>query len=180
MVRDPVRRALSHYQHDYMLGLESRSIDEALLNGPHYIHYSDYGYQLAPWIENFGQERVRVIKMETYAADRKRTLESLCVWLGLSTPEKWRGLDKVFNMADAKRELPYFLERVLASAVFQKKIRPLFSPRMRVALKQIFPASKTSRRVEPNYQTTAHLESILRPRYEDFCRRNADLFLIRR
>ena len=179
MVRDPVKRALSHYRHDFMLGLESRSIDEALLNGPRYINYSDYGYQLNSWIENFGQESVRVIKMETYAADRKRTLESLCAWLGLPTPEKWRGLDKVFNKADAKRELPHLLERVLASALFQKKVRPLFSPRMRVALKQIFPASKASPRVEPDYRTIAHLESILHPRYEDFCHRNAALFLIR-
>ena len=92
MVRDPIDRLLSHYLHNVGGGYEDRSLPEALADDRSaYWQRSRYAYQLEPYLEAFGTERVAVVAREELlrerAATMRRVYEFVHVDLGFSSPE---------------------------------------------------------------------------------------------
>jgi len=92
MVRDPIDRILSHYLHNTGGGYEERALVEALgRTDTAYVDRSRYAYQLEPYREAFGAERVRVVSREELKAERAATMRGLFEFLGVdpafSSPE---------------------------------------------------------------------------------------------
>ena len=83
LVRDPVERAISHYWHNVRLGYESRSIDEAIINGSEYVEVGNYAAQLARFADIFGQERIMVFRSDTLSRDAPLVMRQAYEWLGL-------------------------------------------------------------------------------------------------
>jgi Sulfotransferase family len=92
VVRDPIDRMLSHYLHNVGGGYEERPLDAAL-GAPDsaYVDRSRYAFQLEPYLEAFGPERVLVVSREELSARRAATLRGLFEFLGVepefSSPE---------------------------------------------------------------------------------------------
>jgi hypothetical protein len=98
LVRNPVERAYSHYQHQVRLGLETLSFEEALDQEParlvgeferlladasyYSFNYQNYSYcargmyavQLARWFKLFPREQFLILESEAFYADPARTL----------------------------------------------------------------------------------------------------------
>jgi hypothetical protein len=74
MVRHPVERLLSHYIHNVGGGYEERELEEA--SGPEsaYVQRGLYAFQLEPYHEAFGAERVLVVGREELARERDATV----------------------------------------------------------------------------------------------------------
>lgn len=65
LVRDPLERIVSNIYHDLLRGrLTTKQIKSTLQNDDNYIKTSNYGHQIAPYIELFGEKNVLVLQFE--------------------------------------------------------------------------------------------------------------------
>jgi len=113
LLRNPVDRAFSHYQHEVALGREELSFEDALaredermvgevermLRDPAYFSYAWWNYtyaargryaeQLERWFGSFPSEQLLVLLTDELAADTGATYERVLEFLGVDA----RGLD---------------------------------------------------------------------------------------
>jgi hypothetical protein len=82
MVRDPIDRMLSHYLHNAGGGYDDRPLELALADERSaYIDRSRYAYQLEPYLEAFGAERIRIVAREELKSERAATMRRLFEFL---------------------------------------------------------------------------------------------------
>jgi hypothetical protein len=75
VVRDPIDRMLSHYLHNVGGGYDDRPLTDALSDpGSSYVARSRYFFQLEPYLEAFGAERIAVVSREELKDDRLGTM----------------------------------------------------------------------------------------------------------
>ncbi|HEX2188300.1 MAG TPA: sulfotransferase [Longimicrobiaceae bacterium] len=87
LVRDPVKRAVSHYWHEVRKRRERRPMLAALRGSEQYVAFGDYQRQLAPYFERFGRERVLVLPFEMLVRRPRATLEEVFGWLGVNASQ---------------------------------------------------------------------------------------------
>jgi Sulfotransferase domain len=92
MVRNPLDRLLSHYLHNAGGGYESRELPQAVSDpASAYVQRGLYAFQLEPYLEAFGAERILVISREELGAERdatvRRAFEFCGVEPGFTSPE---------------------------------------------------------------------------------------------
>ena len=84
VVRDPIDRMLSHYLHNVGGGYEDRSLADALADPESsYVARSRYFFQVDPYLEEFGAERVQIVGREELKADRPGTMRRTFEFLGV-------------------------------------------------------------------------------------------------
>jgi len=104
LVRDPVDKAVSHVHHDRKLGVETRSVEEALgqeldileaLDSPWpdagdywktergYVWHGMYSFFIDDWVSNFSRENMLVIPSEDLYQQPAETLAAVYSYLGL-------------------------------------------------------------------------------------------------
>ncbi len=84
MVRDPIDRMLSHYLHNVAGGYEERTLEEAFGRwDTAYVDRSRYAFQLEPYLEQYGAERVRIVSREELKTIRAETMRELFEFLGV-------------------------------------------------------------------------------------------------
>lgn len=107
LLRNPVDRAYSHYQHERRLGREELSFEEAvdreserldgeverMLTDPAYYSYNHqnfsylsrgiYVVQLAEWLKYFPRERILIIKSEDFDRDTEEVFQEVQGFLGI-------------------------------------------------------------------------------------------------
>ena len=84
VVRDPIDRMLSHYLHNVGGGYEDRSLVDALSDPESsYVARSRYFFQVEPYLEEFGADRVQIIGREELKADRPGTMRRTFEFLGV-------------------------------------------------------------------------------------------------
>jgi len=122
MLRDPVERAYSHYQHEKARGFEDLSFEEAIAREPerlagereriiadptylsfHHQHHSylargRYLEQLLVWRELFPPEQMMIIQTERFFTDPERGFAEVLAFLGLPP---WR--PPVFERYNARQ-----------------------------------------------------------------------------
>lgn len=86
LTRDPIKRIVSQYNHLNGLGIETRPLNEAVLEDETYVAYSQYDRQLAPWLAEFGEDNVLVMRFEDYVSDRLANLQRVCAFIGAAQP----------------------------------------------------------------------------------------------
>jgi hypothetical protein len=89
LVRDPVERAISQYEHHRRDGDERRSPEEALLDPvSHYQARSRYHERLVPYLAHFPLEQIRVVVQERLLHDRRAELARIYAYVG-ADPGWW-------------------------------------------------------------------------------------------
>ena len=83
IMRHPIKRSISHYWHDVRCGDEHRGILAAIKNNPEYIDFSDYAYQLEPYITRFGKDKIYTLTFEDLIKSPDKELKDLFSWLGV-------------------------------------------------------------------------------------------------
>lgn len=89
IIRHPVERLVSQYIHEWTQRLTSKPINEAVLELPILTDYSRYAYQLRPWLERFGQERILLVYFESLSARPQCELERVCRFIGYEGAPQW-------------------------------------------------------------------------------------------
>ena len=103
MVRDPLDRMLSHYLHNVGGGYEERSLAEALGRvDSAYVDRSRYAFQLEPYLDAFGAERIRVVSREELRDRRADTMRDLFEFLGVDPAFQSPEFDREWETGGAK------------------------------------------------------------------------------
>jgi len=82
-LRDPVRRAVSHYLNLRKYGFTDLDIDRALKTFPNIARYSLYAARLGTWFRIFGRSNVQVVFYEEVIGNGPRLFEDLVRGFGL-------------------------------------------------------------------------------------------------
>lgn len=125
VVREPIARITSHHHHDLTYGLMPQSLAEAIDSHPDLLDFTRYAWQVEPWIDALGPERVKVIRFEDYTKTRAETTADLETWLGLDPRPDLVEEDKIFNKSEGKPVMTGRWRSVQGHPVYQKLIRPL-------------------------------------------------------
>jgi Sulfotransferase domain len=106
VLRDPIDRMRSHYQHNVALGEERASIDDALLHNPTYIDCSRYAMQLERYLEHFPRERILVFSSEELRHDRAATVRRVLEFLDVAPDADIGNLDEEFYKTSERASMP--------------------------------------------------------------------------
>lgn len=88
LVRDPVERAVSQYEHHVRDGDERRPLEDALLDpDSQYLARSRYFERLRPFLDRFRNDQILVIVQERLRDDRRAELRRLFAHVGAD--ENW-------------------------------------------------------------------------------------------
>ena len=90
LVRDPIDRMISEYQHrrGTLHGWEAnRSMEYALLDDASYCNFSRYAIQIEQYLEHFPRRQLLVVKSEDLDQERRDTLRRIFSFLGVD--ERW-------------------------------------------------------------------------------------------
>ena len=159
IVRDPVRRALSHHKHMVNWSGEGRmpqDVNVAIENHPELMSYSCYAMQLQPWIKAFGLENILVIKFEDYVSDRTVVTNRVCRFLSL--PETELELSEAgANRGESRRYAGKFVYNLYRSKFFRNVVQPAAPDFLRKALRQVLLRKNRQVEIPP---TRATLEQI--------------------
>ncbi len=127
ILRDPVERAVSHYNHSYARGYyrPGMTFGEAIERDPILLSTSRYAQQLARYDEVFGPDATLVVLADDLHKNRADTMRRVADHLGLAPFDGWNAQPSRANSA----------ENVRASAAW----RPLLegSPLLRAAVRRM-------------------------------------------
>src|SRR5438552_836610 len=71
VVRHPIDRIRSHYEHRVASGAETAAMEDAVFDNPIYIDYSRYALQVEQYLEDFPREQLLIISSEAPPPDRE-------------------------------------------------------------------------------------------------------------
>jgi hypothetical protein len=106
VVRDPIERLRSHFQHRVMTGREKLPAEVALLEDPSYLNCSRYAMQLERYLEHFPREQILIVTSEGLRSDRKATIQQVYAFLGVDPTRVPTVLDKEFYRTEQRRNYP--------------------------------------------------------------------------
>ncbi len=127
LVRDPIARTVSHYQHLVAIGAERRPLREVLgdLSDPSLLPetcYSLYASQLEQYLRHFPQERLLVIDQAEFLAQRRATLRRIFRFLAV---------DDGFVSAQFEEELYKSSERRVYPSGYERFVGLVLAPAIR-------------------------------------------------
>ena len=127
IVRNPIERIRSHYEHRVAVGDERETLDQAILNNPLYLNCSRYALQIQQYIRHFPIERLLLITSEDLRHSRQSTMRRVYSFLGVDDD---------------------FVPEILKQEFLRTSERPKYAPalgRVRHAMKKRVPASKKAK-----------------------------------
>ncbi|HET6570720.1 MAG TPA: sulfotransferase [Solirubrobacterales bacterium] len=104
MVRDPIKRILSHWVHATGAGYETRELVPTLSEpDSSYIHRSQYWMQLQPYLELFEREQIEVIAQEELQREREQTMRKAFRFAGVDESFTSEQFDREWEKSSAKQ-----------------------------------------------------------------------------
>lgn len=89
IMRHPVDRLVSHYIHEWSMGVFRCSIDTALKKHPEMISYGMYAEQLQPYFDAFGSESILPVFFDRLVKYPQEELERVCGFVGYAKKPEW-------------------------------------------------------------------------------------------
>lgn len=162
IVRDPIARIISQHYHEYSHGKVGPDINAVVREHPRYVQFSRYAWQLQPWLEAIGRERVHIVYFEHYKANRSNAVYDACRFLGLNAddlPEINPG--EVFNAGDGKPVPGAIWKQLRENKLYKTLIRPLVSTQARDAMRARLLRKAPERPPAPSRETVIWLREQL-------------------
>lgn len=135
MIRNPVQRAVSHYIHEWSTGVLQDDMATAFEAHGALTSYGQYGFQITPFVEEFGRDAILLTSLEQLKADPQAELARICDFLGYAPQPVWYEEQAEQNVSAQRiRRLPLHgllidnpmataLRRVLVPKALRTKIR---------------------------------------------------------
>ncbi len=124
LVREPVARAVSHHYHLLVNGEVGADVNHAARTCPSLVDYGRYAMQIRPWIEELGEDRVSIVRFESYVADRRRTVAELSRFLGVEPRTEAIQVDRIRNVAGDRRVRGGAAWRFSRRGLYRRWLRP--------------------------------------------------------
>lgn len=181
LLRDPVKRAFSHYLMTYRRGFEPLSFEQAieaesarLQRGGFFerMHYSylDRGFyarQIDCYLDAFGPEQIQVLFTENLNRSPRETLAELCRFIGVSEQIELPNSGEKFHEAQIPRNL-WLLRRIKQADTLEKRLLRKLIPVE--GLRHRWRAALLAANEKPNddeIRLSAQTERWLRDHYRD-------------
>jgi hypothetical protein len=89
IARDPIEKLRSQYRHFIRHGAITKETDfaEEIASFDYYMYASAYYYQLEPYVERFGKEKIYVLTLEDLSQNPQRELDELFNFLGVESED---------------------------------------------------------------------------------------------
>jgi hypothetical protein len=115
MVRDPIKRILSHWVHATGAGYETREMVPTLSEpDSSYIHRSMYWMQLQPYLERFDRSQIEIVAQEELQAEREETMRKAFGFAGVDESFTSEQFDREWERSSAKQGDKYqFMEKLI-------------------------------------------------------------------
>ncbi len=115
MVRDPIKRVLSHWVHATGAGYETRALEPTLSAADTaYVARSLYWMQLQPYLEQFERDQIEVITQEELQGERTETMRRAFRFAGVDETFNSEQFDREWEKSSAKQGDKYqFMERLI-------------------------------------------------------------------
>lgn len=163
IVRDPIERAMSQYYHRVRLGGNPPTPEQALLGDPDYANWGRYAWQLEPWLEAFGRERVQVVLFEEFTRDRASACERACGHVGVEFRRELLDTGKAYNvgdkMIDARGGL---LGKLRRSWAYRSLVRPAVPVGLRTRLRELMGKKPVARPQPPERSVLERFADLVR------------------
>lgn len=104
IVRDPLERVRSHYQHSLLAGRLEGPIYNQLHENSHIINVCKYYLQLSCYEEYFSKDNILVIKFEDLVDNPHEALRCICDFLGICSEFHFSNVDKIYNSTAIRAE----------------------------------------------------------------------------
>ena len=89
-MRHPIDRLVSHYIHQWSMGIFHETIDEAVARHPELVSYGQYAMQLQPYLETFGRDAVLPVFFDRLVSEPQAELERVCQFIGYNGKAEWK------------------------------------------------------------------------------------------
>lgn len=171
IMRHPIARAISHHHFDAAMGWGSLDFDAELERNPYFIDGSRYAYQLEPWLETFGLDRLLPVKFEHYIKNRTEVARQVAHFVGADpTPEQAPPQAPAHQTSGIRRQRP-LAQRLARLPAYQQLVRPLVPQGLRRAAHRATSAAPPPR---PSPPSTASIQRMVQA-FEPDQRRLAEL-----
>jgi Sulfotransferase domain len=124
LVRDPIERIRSHYQHRAMTGSEAAPIDAAVLHDPRYVDGSRYAMQLERYLRWYPRDQILLIASEELRDQRVPTMRRVHQFLGVDPSFVAPTIEREFFRTEERAGYPsyvWWMRRHLKRVVPQSK-----------------------------------------------------------
>ena len=158
LIRNPLDRAISHYIHEWTMGVMSKDIQKAFATHEELAAYGCYADQIAPYVDAYGTENVLVLSLEAMKSAPQQVLERSCEFIGYQGSPAWVEEQAQVNVSSERiRKFPLHglvFDNPVAAALrrtlvpqslrdrlkkkFQMQKRPELPPAVRDDLSQVF------------------------------------------
>ncbi|HEX8981088.1 MAG TPA: sulfotransferase [Parasulfuritortus sp.] len=109
VMRHPVDRLVSHYIHEWSMGVYNCEIEEAVGRYPELVAYGQYAMQLKPYFEAFGREAVLPVFFDRLIREPQAELERVCRFIGYPGAPIWQHDLKPSNISSERiRRFPLY------------------------------------------------------------------------
>lgn len=153
LVRNPVSRIISHHYHFLTAGKGSSDINTEVRSNPCYINWTRYAMQIEPWLEAYGQSRVLIVRFEDYVSERKRVVERISDFVGVTPRPDLVDEATAYNQGDTKSRRSPVWDRVRSNRVYRSLISPMISPKLRERLARMVLGPAPKRPALPSKET---------------------------
>jgi hypothetical protein len=110
MVRDPIKRILSHWVHATGAGYETRELVPTLSEpDSSYVQRSMYWMQLQPYLERFDRAQIEIITQEELQGEREETMRKAFRFAGVDESFTSEQFDREWEKSSAKQGGKYQL-----------------------------------------------------------------------
>jgi Sulfotransferase domain len=115
MVRDPIKRILSHWVHATGAGYETRELVPTLSQpDSSYIQRSMYWMQLQPYLERFDRAQIEIVTQEELQSEREATMRRAFAFAGVDESFTSEQFDREWEKSSAKQGGKYqLMERLV-------------------------------------------------------------------
>jgi hypothetical protein len=116
VVRDPIKRIISHYTHQFTNRDEHRTLDEAFahLENNHYVDCSRYTLQIEQFLPYYSWSRILVVSLEELSHNRMVTLKRVFRFLEVDDAFEHAEFSTVFHQSSQKKRLTNLGARLFA------------------------------------------------------------------
>ena len=106
VVRHPVDRIRSHYEHRVASGAETAPIEVAVFDNPIYMDYSRYALQVDQYLEHFPREQLLIVSSEELRHHRESTMRRVYDFLAVDPEYLAPTLSQEFYKTGQRRTYP--------------------------------------------------------------------------
>lgn len=171
IVREPMARALSHYQQDKLIGKTTLPVEQAITVDSKYMTNSLYGQQLSIWAEHIDTSRILLVKFEDYVADRQKTVDEICTFAGITQKDSAPiDTDAAFNVTKNRPKFHPIVHKILATDAYHKLVRKNLPSNTREKIKIFFSIKNNAKTASISLEQQTKLTSVFQKDHEKLLR----------